>query len=57
MTNRYRFIDYQRAAGAAQKEISLHQLYPEPEKDEAGRIVCIQPVVKQVSAHEVLKLL
>jgi len=56
MTNRYRFIDYQRAAGAAQKEISLHQLYPEPEKDEAGRIVCIQPVVKKVSSHEVLKL-
>jgi hypothetical protein len=56
MTNRYRFIDYQRAAGAAQKEISLHRLYPEPEKDETGRIVCIQPVVTKIAAHEVLKL-
>jgi Protein of unknown function (DUF1538) len=56
MTNRYRFTHYQRATGAAQKEISLHQLYPEPEKDEAGRIVSIQPVVKKVSSHEVLKL-
>jgi hypothetical protein len=56
MTNLYRFIDYQRATGAAQKEISLHQLYPEPEKDEAGRIACIQPVVKNVASHEVLKL-
>jgi hypothetical protein len=56
MTNRYRFIDYQRATGAVQREISLHQLYPEPEKDEAGRIVCIRPAVKQVSSHEVLKL-
>jgi hypothetical protein len=56
MINRYRFTDYQRATGAAQKEISLHQLYPEPEKDEAGRIVSIQPVVKKVSSQEVLKL-
>ena len=56
MTNRYRFTDYQRATGAAQKEISLHQLYPEPEKDGAGRIVGIQPVVKKVSSQEVLKL-
>ena len=56
MTNRYRFIDYQRATGAVQREISLHQLYPEPEKDEAGRIVGIRPAVKPVSSHEVLKL-
>jgi hypothetical protein len=56
MTNRYRFIDYQRAAGAAEQEISLHQLYPEPEKDEAGRIVRIQPVVTKIAAHEVLKI-
>jgi hypothetical protein len=57
MTNRYRFIDYQRAAGAARKEISLHQLYPEPEKDETGRIARLRPVATKISAHEVLKLL
>jgi hypothetical protein len=57
MTSRYRFIDYQRAAGAARKEIRLHQLYPEPEKDETGRIVRIRPVVQKIAAHEVLQLL
>ena len=56
MTNRYHFSDYQRATGAVEREISLHQLYPEPEKDEAGRIVGIRPAVKHVSSHEVLKL-
>ena len=56
MSNSYRFGDFKRAARAAQYEVSVHRLYPEPERDASGRIVRIRPAVTKVSAGEVLRL-
>jgi hypothetical protein len=56
MPNYCRFADFERAAAAAQAEISVHWLYPEPERDTRGRIVRIRPIVTKISAREVLKL-
>lgn len=56
MTNRYRFIDYQRAAGDAPVTVPAHALYPEPERDAAGRIVRIRPAARKLSGREILKL-
>lgn len=56
MTNRYRFVDYQRAAGTGQASIPAYQLFPEPERDATGRIVRLRAAVVKISAGEILKL-
>jgi len=57
MRNQHRYVEFQRAAGANRREVSLHQLYPDPERDEAGRVVCIRPMVTKITPREVLNLL
>jgi hypothetical protein len=57
MTRQFRFGDYQRAVGTAQQETSLKRLYPEPERDDAGRIVRVPPVVSKIAPSEVAQLL
>jgi hypothetical protein len=57
MKHQYRYAEFQRATGATRSEVNLRQLYPEPERDEAGRVVCIRPIVTKISPDEVLKLL
>lgn len=57
MTQSYRFSEYLRATGPARTEISLGQLYPEPERDAEGRIVRIRPILSSVSSREVAGLL
>lgn len=56
MTNRVRFIDFQRAAGAAQATIPAHELFPEPERDASGRIVRIRPLAQKFTKREILRL-
>jgi hypothetical protein len=56
MTSGYRFLDYQRAADAAQATIPAHQLFPEPIRDVNGRIIRIRPMVRRFSTREVLGL-
>lgn len=56
MTNRIRFIDYQRATGAGQAIIPAHELFPEPERDANGRIIRIRRAAQKFSRREILKL-
>ncbi len=56
MARQFRLIDYQRAIGATQREISLYRLYPDPERDGTGRIVRIRPALTRVAAGEIATL-
>ncbi len=53
---RYRYADVLRAT-AAERGVSLQRLFPEPERDESGRITRIKPPVSKVSTREVVQLL
>ncbi|MGD8589447.1 MAG: DUF1538 domain-containing protein [Chromatiales bacterium] len=57
MVNQHRFVEFQRAIGSTHREVSLHRLYPEPERDAAGRIVRIRPLITRVTPREVMHLL
>jgi hypothetical protein len=57
MTQRYRFIDYERAAGSPVRAIPLRELYREPERDAAGAIVRLRPEAEKISSREVLRVL
>ncbi len=57
MKNHFRFIEFQRTAGSTQKQISANQLYPDPEKDQSGRIVRIGPKTTKMQTGEVLMVL
>ncbi len=56
MTNRYRFSDYQRAAGMVKESIPAGQLYPDPERDASGRIIRIRRASARFSRQEIFKL-
>ena len=57
MLRLYRFIDYQAAAGATRNTVRLGQLYPEPERDQRGKIVRVRRVLNQLEPREKLQLL
>jgi hypothetical protein len=57
MTQHYRFAEYLRTTGSSRKEVHLGQLYPEPERDQAGRIVRVAPIVARISSREIIGLL
>ena len=52
-----RFIDFQKATDGEQRTVSLHKLFPEPERDATGRIVRIRPLKSALHSREVFNVL
>ncbi len=57
MDSNFRFAEYLRATGASRREFRFGDLFPEPERDAAGQIVRIAPIVTRISWREVAGLL
>jgi hypothetical protein len=57
MNKPYRYSEYQRAVAAASDGVPLGRLYPEPVRDESGRVTYIRPMISTVSWREVFQLL
>lgn len=57
MTEQRRYSDYQRIIGNGSEEISINTLYPDPVRDEQGRIVKLRPLVSSVSSREAAQIL
>jgi hypothetical protein len=56
MKDPHRYIDYQRSLGGGDS-IPMGRLLPEPERDEAGRIVRLRREPPKISKREVMRLL
>lgn len=57
MIKQRRYSDYQRIIGNGSEEISFNSLFPDPVRDEQGRIVKTRPLATTMSSREAVQIL